>query len=116
MQKFYGINVRGMKFCEKFVRGTKFMQPSPLPWSFRNKGYENFPGFFQNKARVVKLFPLGRATHDNLKGYDLSRSLQTDFFRSSYVVIYLFRSFRESKIYLMGLKRCPNSNLPDLGV
>ena len=104
MRKFYGKNVRGMKFCEKFVRGTKFMQPSPLPWSFRNKGYEIFPGFFQNKARGVKLFPLGRATHDIFKGYDLCPCLQSDFFRRSYVVNQLLRSFKESEIYLMGLK------------
>ena len=68
--------MRDMKFCEKFVRGTKFMQPSPLRWSFRNKGYEIFPGFFQNKARGVKLSRLGGVTYDIFKGYDLSPSLR----------------------------------------
>ena len=81
------------------------MQPSPLPFS-EIRVTKFFPGFFQNKTRGVKLFPLGRAILilDIFKGYDRSPSLQSDFFRRSYVVNQIFGFFEESEIYLMVLK------------
>ena len=65
-----------MKFFEKFVRGTKFMQAGPSPWSFRNKGYEIFLFLFQNKTTGAKLSRLDRAIYDSdiSKGYDISLS------------------------------------------